>query len=189
MLEVSLSKRMAAIAEKEKVAWRQVDSREGWERFRDLRLAALRNWMGPMPERTPLRTAVTRMADHGDGFTIENLVFESRPQLLVTANLYRPSHVSGKIPAIIVVHSHHAPKTQSELQDLGMTWARSGTAVLIMDQLCAGERSQSQPWPRESYYGRYVLGNQLLLAGESLMKWMVRDLMRGIDMLLERPGH
>jgi cephalosporin-C deacetylase-like acetyl esterase len=187
MLEVSLRKRMAAVAEKEKAAWRQVDSREGWERFRDLRLATLRDWMGPMPERAPLRTAVTRTADYGDGFTIENLVFESRPHLLVNANLYRPSHVSGKIPAIIVVHSHHAPKTQSELQDLGMTWARSGTAVLIMDQLCAGERSQSQPWPRESYYGRYAIGNQLLLAGESLMKWMVWDLMRGIDVLLERP--
>jgi dienelactone hydrolase len=187
MLEVSLRKRMASVAEKEKVAWWQVDTREAWEQFRDQRLAALRDWMGPMPDRTPLRTTVTRKADYGAGFTIENLVFESRPYLLVTANLYRPSQISGKIPAIIVVHSHHAPKTQSELQDLGMTWARSGTAVLIMDQLCAGERSQSQPWPRESYYGRYTLGNQLLLAGESLMKWMVWDLMRGVDLLLERP--
>src|SRR2546427_12989560 len=67
-----------------------------------------------------------------------------------------------------------------------MTWARAGTAVLVMDQLCAGERSQSQPWPRESYYGRYALGNQLLLAGESLMKWMVWDLMGSVDLLLER---
>jgi hypothetical protein len=91
------------------------------------------------------------------------------------------------VPAIIVVHSHHAPKIQSELQDMGMTWARSGAAVLIMDQLGAGERLQSQPWPRESYYSRYNLGLQLYLAGESLIKWMVWDLMRGIDLLLERP--
>src|SRR5260370_38155310 len=91
------------------------------------------------------------------------------------------------MPAIVVVHSHHAPKTQSELQDLGMTLARSGTAVLVMDQLCAGERSQSQPWPRESYYGRYALGNQMLLTGDSLMKWMVWDLMRGGDLLPDRP--
>ena len=68
-----------------------------------------------------------------------------------------------------------------------MTWARAGTAVLIPDQLCAGERLQSQPWPRESYYGRYALGSQLLLAGESLMKWMVWDLMRSVDLLRERP--
>lgn len=187
MLEKSLRARMAAAAEEEKRAWQQVGSRDAWERFRDSRLAALRKWMGPMPERTPLRPVVTRRANYGDGFVIENIVYESRPHLLVAANLYLPENPSGKIPAIVTVHSHHAPKTQSELQDLGMTWARSGTAVLVVEQLCAGERLQSQPWPRESYYGRYALGNQLLLEGESLMKWMVWDLMRSVDLLLERP--
>jgi dienelactone hydrolase len=187
MFDKSLRSRMASVAEEEKREWQKVNSREGWERFRDQRLGALRKWLGPFPERTPLRATVTRRANYGDGFAIENVVFESRPHLLVTANLYLPRNLSGKVPAIVVVHSHHAPKTQSELQDLGMTWARSGTAVLVMDQICAGERSQSQPWPRESYYGRYALGNQLLLAGDSLMKWMVWDLMRGVDLLLERP--
>ncbi len=187
MIENSLRARMAHVADEEKPEWQKVDSRESWERFRDQRLGALRRWLGPWPERTPLRPVVTRRADYGDGFVIENIVFESRPHLLITANLYLPDKPSGKIPAIVVVHSHHAPKTESELQDLGMTCARSGTAVLVMDQLCAGERLQSQPWYRESYYGRYALGNQLLLAGESLMKWMVWDLMRGIDVLVERP--
>jgi len=187
MLSDSLHRRMAAIAEQEKQAWTGVSSRETWERFRDQRLARLRDWIGPMPARTPLRTLVTRRLNLGKGFVIENLVYESRPGLLVTANLYRPETFSAPIPAIIVVHSHHAPKTQSELQDLGMTWARAGAAVLIPDQLCAGERIQSQPWPRESYYARYALGSQLLLAGESLMKWMVWDLMRGVDLLMDRP--
>jgi dienelactone hydrolase len=67
-----------------------------------------------------------------------------------------------------------------------MTWARAGVAVLVPDQPGAGERIESQAWPRESYYARYALGMHLYLAGESLMKWMVWDLMRGIDMLLER---
>jgi hypothetical protein len=187
MVETALRVRMATIADQEKREWQKVDSRETWERFRDQRLGTLRRWLGPWPERTPLRPVVTHRTDYGDGFAIENIVFESRPHLLVTANLYLPDKVSGKIPVIVVVHSHHAPKTQSELQDLGMTWARSGTAVLVMDQLCAGERSQSQPWYRESYNGRYALGNQFLLVGESLMKWIVWDLMRGIDLLLERP--
>lgn len=187
MLSNSLRSRMSHIADQERSAWQQVHSREAWERFRDPRIDALRNSIGPMPERTPLHAVVTRRANFGDGFVIRNVVYESRPGLVVTANLYSPERPSGKIPAIVVIHSHHAPKTQSELQDLGMTWARAGTAVLVMDQLCAGERSQSQPWPRESYYGRYALGNQLLLAGESLMQWMVWDLIRSIDFLLEQP--
>src|SRR5262249_47955002 len=119
MFEDSLRVRMSAVAEEEKRDWKTVDSRESWQRFRDPRLAALRRWLGPMPARTPLNTVVTRRANYGDGFVIENIVFESRPHLLVTANLYLPENPASKVPAIVVVHSHHAPKTQSELQDLG----------------------------------------------------------------------
>ena len=187
MWEKDLRSRVSEAALAERRAWEQVTTVADWETFRNHRLDALMASFGPFPERTPLHAAVTRKLDYGDGFVLENIVFESRPGLVVTANLYSPAKSTGRIPAIIVVHSHHAPKVQSELQDMGMTWARSGTAVFIMDQLGAGERLQSQPWPRESYYSRYNLGIQLYLAGESLIKWMVWDLMRGIDLLLERP--
>jgi len=187
MWEKNLRSRVTEAALAERRAWQQVGTVADWEAFRNRRLDALKTSLGPFPERTPLHAAVTRRVNYGDGFILENVLFESRPGLVVTANLYLPAKSTGRIPAIVVVHSHHAPKVQSELQDMGMTWARSGTAVLIMDQLGAGERLQSQPWPRESYYSRYALGMQLYLAGESLSKWMVWDLMRGIDLLLERP--
>jgi cephalosporin-C deacetylase-like acetyl esterase len=187
MVERKLHNRAEEVAASERRDWERVNTLDDWEKFRDVRLRALKASLGAFPERTPLKPVVTRRADYGDGFVLENLVYESRPNLLVTANLYLPSKISGRIPAIVVVHSHHAPKTQSELQDIGMTWARSGVAVLVMDQPGAGERLQSQPWSRESYYSRYAMGMQLHLAGESLMKWMVWDLMRGIDLLLERP--
>jgi len=187
MWEKNLRSRVTEAALAERHDWEKVGTVADWEKFRDRRLAALKTSFGPFPERTPLRAAVTRRFDYSDGFILENVVFESRPGLVVTANLYLPAKVTGRIPAIVVAHSHHAPKVQSELQDMGMTWARNGTAVLVMDQLGAGERAQSQAWPRESYYSRYALGMQLYLAGESLMKWMVWDLMRGIDLLLEKP--
>ena len=181
-----LRARMAKAAATERGAWDKVRSRAHWERFRDARISALRESLGRFPERTPLRAVVTRRLNFGSGFVIENVVFESRPGLLVTANLYLPEKIAGRIPAVVMVHSHHAPKTQAELQDMGMTWARAGAAVLVMDQPGAGERLQSQPWPRESYYSRYPMGMQLELAGESLMQWMVWDLMRAIDMLTAR---
>ena len=187
MLRDHLRKRMADAAAAERRAWEAVRTRADWERFRDERLARLRASMAPMPERTPLRAAVTRRLDLGEGYVIENVVYESRPRLLVTANLYLPAKVSGHIPAVVMVHSHHAPRTQAELQDMGMTWARAGAAVLVIDQLGAGERVQSNPWPREGYHARYALGMQFMLIGDTLMKWMVWDLMRGIDLLLERP--
>ena len=56
--------------------------------------------------------------------------------------------------------------------------------VLVMDQLSYGERRQHAPGPRQDYHFRYINGIQLQLIGESLMGWMVRDVMRGLDMLL-----
>ena len=188
MVEANLRKRVAAQLADERRAWEAVRTRADWERFRDPRLAALRASLGPMPERTPLRAAVTRRTDLGDGFVIENVVFESRPHLLVTANLYLPAKIAGRIPAIVMVHSHHAPRTQSELQDIGMTWARAGRGGAgAWTSSAPASACSRNPWPRESYHARYALGMQLLLAGDSLMKWMVWDLMRGIDLLLERP--
>ncbi len=187
MWEKDLRARVTAAALAERNAWQQVSSVADWESFRDKRLAALKDSLGPFPERTPLHAAVTRRLDFGDGFILEDVIFESRPGLEITANLYLPAKASGRVPAIVIVHSHHAPKVEGELQDMGMTWARSGVAVLVMDQLGAGERLQSQPWYRESYYSRYDLGMQLYLAGESLIKWMAWDLMRAIDYLSDRP--
>jgi hypothetical protein len=187
MWEKNLALRVKDAALAESHDWEKVHSLADWEKFRDPRIAALKASLGTFPERNALRTSITRRLDYGDGFVVENLIYESRPGLVVTANLYLPSKIQGSIPAMVVVHSLHAPKVQMELQDLGMTWAQAGTAVLILDQLGAGERMQSQPWNHESNYSRYAMGEQLYLAGESLMKWMVWDLERGIDVLLERP--
>lgn len=185
--ETSVRARVTAGALAERREWEKIRTVADWERFRDTRVAALKKSLGTFPARTPLRADVTRRLDFGDGFAIENIVFESRPGLLVTANLYLPSKIAGRVPVIVIAHSLHFPKTELELQDMGMTWARNGTAVFIMDLLGSGERLQSQPWVREGNPARYALGTQLYLAGESLMKWFVWDLMRGIDLLLERP--
>jgi cephalosporin-C deacetylase-like acetyl esterase len=141
---------------------------------------------------------VTRTLE-GDGYQIENLVFESRAGLVVTANLYLPDPPAKAMPGILICHSHHNPKSQGELQDMGMTWARLGCAVLVMDQLGHGERRQhpfndakTYPHPfkpgRQDYYFRYNVSNQLQLIGDSLIGWMVWDLMRGVDLLAARPG-
>src|SRR5690606_29389158 len=52
---------------------------------------------GPMPAKTPLNQRTTATIDR-DAYRIENVVFESRPGFLVTANLYLPKNVSGKAP-------------------------------------------------------------------------------------------
>jgi dienelactone hydrolase len=198
---VSLSAREAirAANERETKAWREVKTRADWERFRDARIQALRDSLGPFPPiPKDLKVRVVRELE-GDGFRIKNLVFESRPGLVVTANLYLPADKPKAAAGILLCHSHHNPKTEGELQDMGMTWARSGSVVLVMDQLGHGERRQhpfvdADSYPhkfrvgRQDYYFRYNVGNQLHLIGESQIGWMVWDLMRGVDLLVAEPG-
>ncbi|MBL8795090.1 MAG: acetylxylan esterase [Planctomycetia bacterium] len=179
-------------------AWDEVKSRADWERFRDRRLAALRTALGEFPSAPQdLKVKVTRTLE-GDGYRVDNLVYESRPGLFVTANLYRPAQPAKSMPGIIVTLSHQSPKENGWRQDMGMTWARAGCLVLIPDHLGHGERRQHPyitekdfpkafPLNRQDYYFRYDAGVQLQLIGDSLMGWLVWDQMRGVDVLLGQP--
>lgn len=179
--------------------WYAIENRQQWEAFVRPRIEALRKSLGTFPAPPEdLHVLVTKTLD-GDGFQIENLIFQSRPGLWVTANLYKPAKPSASMPGILICHAHHRPKQQGELQDMGMTWARAGCLVLVMDNLGHGERRQ-HPFAtaadydkefaasRQDYYFRYDTGIQLHLVGESLIGWIAWDLMRGVDLLLKQDG-
>ena len=91
MLARDVRSRVQAASLRENREWDAVKTRDDWERFRQPRLRALRESLG-LPSANPgaPRVLVTRTLE-GDGYRIENLVFESRPGLVVTANLYLPA--------------------------------------------------------------------------------------------------
>jgi cephalosporin-C deacetylase-like acetyl esterase len=186
MLQQQIRGRVLKVLESEKRDRDQLQTQRDWERFRDPRIHALADSIGPFPKRTALETRVIKGFE-GKGYERQDLVYQSRPGLWVTANLYSPAKPTRQMPGIVIVHSLHRPKSQAELQDMGILWARSGCAVLIMDQIGYGERLETYPWNREGYNSRYVTGMQLSLIDESLMKWMVWDIMRGVDLLIRRP--
>lgn len=199
MVRADLRSRLQAANDRSSEAWRKIETRQQWEAFRNQRIAALRESLGPFdaaPRRLDVRVAGTL---DGDRYRIKNLVFRSQYDMRVTANLYLPEQPPESMPGILICHSHHRPKEHGELQDMGMTWARLGCAVLVMDQLGHGERRQ-HPFrssadfdgefrvSRQDYYFRYDTGIQLHLMGESLAGWIAHDLMRGVDVLRAEPG-
>ncbi|MBI2947620.1 MAG: acetylxylan esterase [Verrucomicrobia bacterium] len=188
MLRDATRIRVRSVNQSDREAWSRIQTRADWEKSAVPRLQALRSSLGifPPPPRD-LQVQTTR-SFNGDGYQIENLLFQSRLGLLVTANLYAPLPRRDLMPGIVIVHSHHNPKTQGELQDMGMTWARQGCLVLVMDQLSYGERRQHAAGNRQDYRFRYINGLQLHVIGDSLMGWMVWDIMRGIDLLHGRVG-
>lgn len=185
MLDSYLHDRVLKILEEEKRNWDQVKTVDDWQRFRDPRLAAFRSALGKFPPLCPLETRVTSEFK-GDGYRRENIVYQSQPGFWVAANLYLPAVANRPGPGIVILHSLHAPKTQFELQDMGIIWARAGCAVLVMDEVGYGDRIETYPWDRDSYHYRYIAGEQLYLAGSSLTTWMIWDTMRGIDLLCGR---
>src|SRR5262245_61589289 len=90
MLGRSLREQVASANRASSEAWAKIQDRAAWERFRQEKLTELRKAIGPLPPRpTPPRTLITGRIQ-GEGFQIQNLVYESRPGLVVTANLYAP---------------------------------------------------------------------------------------------------
>src|SRR6266496_6270263 len=81
------------------------DKRE-WEQRRLRLREAMFAAMGPMPEKPcPLETKIVGTLKR-TGYRIEKLVFQSRPDVWVTASAYVPARESGKAPAVLVVHGH-----------------------------------------------------------------------------------
>lgn len=87
-------------------------TKEAWEkRARSLRehiLVSMGLW--PNPARSPLNAEITHRVER-DGYSIENVRFQSLPGFYVTGNLYRPaggeaSSGNGLRPAILNPHGH-----------------------------------------------------------------------------------
>lgn len=171
----------------EKQDWDRVKTIDDWQAFRDPKLTRLRAALGKFPARSPLDTRVTAEF-RGNGYRRENLAYQSQPGIWVTADLYLPDQPHDPMPGILILPAIHNAKPQWELQDMGIMWSKAGCAVLIIDQVGYGERLETHPWDREYINARYIEGEQIYLAGSSLLTWMVWDAMRGIDLLLEQPN-
>jgi dienelactone hydrolase len=122
----------------------EVRTAEDFERRRpELRREYL-DMMGlwPLPERTPLSPKVTGRLEF-ENFAVENLHFQSRPGLYVTANLYLPRPLSGRHPAILYLCGHYRRQkrdgAKSECQDRGIWFATHGYVCLVPDTLELGE--------------------------------------------------
>lgn len=206
MLANDVRERLREANRRETEVWRKIKTREEWEKYRDERIGKLKQSLGASwadsGEAFELKKPIesrTKREIQGERFRIENVVFKSRSGLDITANLYVPDPARESMPGILICPSHHNPKTQGELQDMGMTWARAGCLVLVMDNLGHGERRQhpfrtKEDYPgefqvgRQDYYFRYNVAMQLHLIGESLIGYMAHDLMSGVDLLLSRWG-
>ncbi|MEA3224556.1 MAG: acetylxylan esterase [Planctomycetota bacterium] len=161
---------------------------EDWDRHAAFIRNSMAAWTGPLPERTPLRARVTGRISR-DRYTLEKILFESRPNFLISANLYLPKDYPGPRPAVLNVIGHSpAGKATDKVQRRAIAQARKGFVALVVDCIGQGER-QVEDYSHVSKppgNAHQIVGTQAFIAGTHIFNFMVWDVIRAVDYLVSR---
>lgn len=149
--------------------------------------------LGRFPERTPLNPQITGTIAR-DGYRVEKVLFESRPQFHVSGALFLPDPArhTPPYPGVIVPCGHAKPaKAHDTYQSMGALLALNGMVALVFDPVDQGERMQlldesgkDLTWGTRAHT---LLGAPCILLGHSTASFEVWDGMRAIDYLQSRP--
>jgi cephalosporin-C deacetylase-like acetyl esterase len=165
-----------------------VEERNRWVRERIIEM------LGGFPEKNPLNPVEVRVLER-DGYRVENVMFQSRPNFWVAANLYVPTSSAGPFPAVISPCGH-SPEARMypEYQFLYLNLVKAGFVVLAYDPIGQGERRHYwNPQTNRNEIGGPVTwehdmpGHLLFLLGENLTQYRIWDGMRAVDYLVTRP--
>jgi len=128
------------------------NSKAEWEKAKPEFRRQLLEMLGldPLPARTDLKAEVTGTV-YGEGYAVEKVVFQSFPNLFVTAHLYMPRPLpKEKLPVVLYLCGHgNVVKTingkevsfgsKVKYQQHAAWFARNGYACLILDTLQLAE--------------------------------------------------
>ncbi|MCI0332489.1 MAG: acetylxylan esterase [Planctomycetes bacterium] len=125
----------------------EYDSAAGWQaRAERIRTGVLRGMkLERVPEACPMKP-IRRSVRQEDGYTVENVAFESLPGFWVTGNLYLPTdgrESKTNLAGVLCPHGHLADNRMLEqTQKRCAALARMGAVVFAYDMIGFGESTQ-----------------------------------------------
>jgi len=132
-------------------ALKQFPDRASWDAYVQHARQRIQEGAGlsPWPKRTPLNPIV-RARREFDGYSVENVAFESVPGYFVCGTLYRPLHAKAPYPVILSTHGHGGKVVNPDdfekqgrftgtMQARGGTFARMGAMVLSIEMVGYGD--------------------------------------------------
>ncbi len=154
-----------------------------WEKQSVLLRQQLLDAWGEFPEqKTALQPRILGTVQC-EGYQIEKIIFQTLPDIWMTANAYVPKR-EGKLPAVLCVHGHWpGAKQDPHVQARCIGLAKLGFFVLAVDAFGAGERGIGKKLGE--YHGEMVAAT-LLPIGKPLCGLQVYENGRAVDYLLSR---
>lgn len=158
-------------------------SLKAWQSEKKLLRSLMTEAWGRFPEeQVPLKAKALGVMRR-DGYRLEKLMFQTMPDVWMTAHAYVPEG-DGPFPAVLCVHGHHREAKQSpvvQARCLGLV--KQGYFVLAVDAFGAGERGIGKKLGE--YHGEMVAAT-LIPTGRVLAGIQVYENMRAIDYLQSR---
>ena len=141
---------------------------------------------------TPLESQITGTLLF-DGYRVEKVIFQSRPHVYVTCNMYIPDGIQLPSGAVLMVMGH-APdgKADENYQRVALHMVKAGLIVLTMDPTGQGERLNywdsrtGEPVIRPTVPDHEYAGARQIAFDGSLARYFLHDAMRAVEYLRTR---
>ena len=168
-----------------------ITTKAGWiERQQWLR-KTLSEAVGQFPEKTPLNAKTVKLINK-QSFSVEHIVYESRPGYFVTASLFLPASAEKTKAPVIIYCSGHSNTGYRSYQKILLNLVSKGFIVFAFDPIGQGERLQylNQAGDKSSFrwpaWEHSYAGAQLFITGNTLARDFIWDGIRAIDYLETR---
>jgi uncharacterized protein len=140
--------------------------------------------LAPLPSKSPLKPIIHSNRVY-NGYTVENVAFESYPGFFVTGNLYRPTKRLASYAAILCPHGHFYPadkepggRFRRDMQLRCASLARMGAIAFAYDMVGWGESTQFADYT-------FPMSHDSL---QKAVKYQLWNSIRAVDFLLSLPG-
>lgn len=164
-----------------------IEARRKWVR------ETLWKLIGGVPERTTLNARTTGSFER-ERYRVEKVIYESRPGLFISANLYSPKTGEGPFPGVLFQSGHYDEgKANPNYQCCCQALAQLGFVVLAFDPMGQGERigypdsSGTHTRLPDVDSEHTTPGKQMLLFGDTATRSQLWDAIRSLDYLTSLP--